>query len=593
MRSTKLSTTYQLIILILIAVGLNANTLFNKYAVDDAVVFTENKLVEKGIRGIPEIVSHDFFYGLEGTDSNGLSGGRYRPFALIIFALEQQFFGENPFVSHLINVLLFALLIGLLFKLLQAYIFREQHEYLAFVTCLLFVVHPIHTEVIANVKSRDELIAFILLLVSSITLIKYAEKHSTVLLISGLFCFFIALLTRESAVAFIVVLPLIIYYFFNQSLKRVTLLSLPLIAVFTGYLFLRFSVVGFKTYTETDVLNAPFLYATASQAFATKVFILVKYIGLLFFPYPLSSDYSYNQIPYIGIFSFQFIISLLFLLSLVAYAFYGFKYKSLFSFCILYFMATIALVTNFAVNIGAPLAERLLFQPSLAFCFAMAACYIIVQKRSVVAANTVLIVILLLFSAKTVLRNAEWKNNETLYFADIIAAPNSARINLSVGERYLLKAIKFESDKKLKTEYLSKVIYHYERAIKIYPTNPAAYLDLGVAYFGMRDYFKAADLWIQAYRLDPANARAKKSTEQLSAVLLQEGFNYYLKGNTDEAIRCYLKATELNFNNVEAWYNLGGNYFLLNDTKNAIAAWENVLKLAPNHPLNKDPFYLH
>ena len=162
---------HQIFILIFIAVGLNANTLFNDYALDDAVVMTENRFVAKGLNGISEILTSDYVYGYTSKE-NILTGVRYRPFSLIFFAVEHQFFGANPLVSHLINILLFTLLTALLYKLLQVSVFREQNQYLAFVTCLLFAVHPIHTEVIANVKSRDELIAFIFILFSSFAIIK-------------------------------------------------------------------------------------------------------------------------------------------------------------------------------------------------------------------------------------------------------------------------------------------------------------------------------------------------------------------------------------------------------------------------------------
>jgi len=585
------STKYQLIILLILAVGVNINTLFNQYAVDDVVVMTENTLVEKGIKGIPEILSTELFYGFDKT-GGGLSEARYRPFSLVIFALEYQFFGANPMVSHLINILFFILLIALLYKLLQAYLFREQNKNLAFITCLLFAVHPIHTEVIANVKSRDELIAFVLIIISTITLIKHSEKRSIAMLFIGLLSFFLALLTRESAVTFIGVFPLLLYFFFNRTLKKVVLFSLPLIAVFIGYLTLRIAVVGFSHSTNTDILNSPFLYATASEAFATKVFILFKYLWLLILPHPLSCDYGFNQIPYIGITSIQFILSLLLYLGLITYAVFTFKKKSIFSFCILYFMLTISLVANFIVDIGTPLSERLLFQPSLAFCIVLAIFYLKAEQRSKVLANTTIVVVLVLFSIKTFTRNFDWKNDETLYFADATNAPNSARTNLYAAERYIQKA-NVETNRKLKNEYLKNAIYYGERSLKIYPNYFITYLNLGDAYFFLLDYFKAADLWIKAYNLNPSSPDTIECTERLSSILFEEGNKFYEKGNIGDAIRCYLKSVELNSKNVEAWYNLGGTYFLINDTKDAIAAWRNVLNLSPNHQLDKEQFHLN
>ncbi|MBK6447391.1 MAG: hypothetical protein IPF81_19540 [Bacteroidetes bacterium] len=349
--STGLTTSQQLIVLLLLAFGLNFNTLFHEYALDDAVVLTGNTLVQKGVAGIPEILSHELFYGLEKQESD-LSGGRYRPFALIVFALEVQFFGINPFVSHLINVLLFVLLIALLFRLLQKYIFRELNPNLAFLTCLLFVVHPIHTEVIANVKSRDELIAFILLLLSAFSILRYLKNRKLISLLPAALCFFISLLTRESAIPFIGIIPLVAYFFYNQSIKKALLLSIPLFSIFILYMIIRISVVGLSHSTDRDVLNSPFILATASEAFATKIFLFAKYIGLLFLPYPLTFDYGYNQIPYINLHSFSFIFSAILLVALVLISLLSFKTRSLLSFCILFFFLTLFPFTNFIMDIG-------------------------------------------------------------------------------------------------------------------------------------------------------------------------------------------------------------------------------------------------
>lgn len=583
------SIKHQLILLIFLAFGLNVNTLFHEYALDDIVVMTENRFVEKGIRGIPELLTTDYVYGYS-TKENVLNGARYRPFSLILFALEYQFFGANPMVSHLFNILLFAILIVLLYKLLQTYVFREQHEYLAFITCLLFVVHPIHTEVIANVKSRDELVTFILLIVSLITFIKYTEKRTLWLLLTSLVYFFIALLTRESAVTFIGVVPLILFFFFNHSIKKSILFSLPFIFVFAGYMFLRYLIVGFNYYLVNDVTNAPYLYASGSEAFATKVFILFKYLWLLIIPHPLSSDYGYNQIPYINLYSIQFILSFLLVTTLIFYSLYSFNKRSIFSFCILYFFLTISLGTNFIFDLGTPLAERMLFQPSLAFCIILAVLFLKVNKNKKRLSTVFLLVILILFSMKTISRNSEWKNNETLFFADVITSPYSSRINLYVSEIYIIKANK-ESNSDLKKESLSKAVYYGEQSLKINSKFAYSYLQLGFAFFHQLNYFKAADLWIKAYKLEPMNPETKKWTAYLSDIFYKQGNGFSEQKNIGEAIHCFLKSVELNDENVEAWYNLGGNYYLINDLKNATVAWGKVKKLDAYHQFSMEGFY--
>jgi len=575
-----LNYKHQLIILLLLALGLNINTLFNEYAMDDVVVVTGNTLVTQGVKGIPKILSTDFFYGLVKTES-GFSGGRYRPFALVIFALEYQFFGANPFAGHLINVLLFALLIGLLFVLLQRHIFKEQHHLLAFITCLLFVVHPIHTEVIANIKSRDEIITFILLLATLFAFIKYSEKRSVVILLLGLFCFFVALLTRESAVPFIGIVPLVAYFFLNQSIKRSLLLTIPLFTVFGIYAGIRVTAVGFSHSTQTHILNSPFLYATSTQTFATKVFILAKYVGLLVFPHPLSFDYGYNQIPYIGLNSMPFALSAIFFIGLISYAIFSYKKRSLFSFCIFYFLTTIFLFANFIADVGAPMAERLLFQPSFAFCVFIAVLYLRAARRFNLPAKFILSIILILFSIKTISRNSDWKNNETLILADAQTAGDNVRINLWAAKMYMNKALA-TTNEEVKNEYFKKAIFHDEKTLKIYPADISVYQNLGIAYWGLQDYLKAADNYKQVYKLVPSDSSTRAQVESLSEILYNEGNKFYKKGNTFSAISYYKKSVELKESNADVWHNLSLSYFRIGDTLNGNIAKQTAEKISSN-----------
>src|SRR3982750_3652930 len=102
------SNRNQILAIALLAFLLYGNTLFNQYALDDGMVLTDNKFVQKGISGIPDIISHDSFYGSIG-DSKNLTGGRYRPLSLVMYAVEVSFFGNNTSVHHFFNILFYAL----------------------------------------------------------------------------------------------------------------------------------------------------------------------------------------------------------------------------------------------------------------------------------------------------------------------------------------------------------------------------------------------------------------------------------------------------------------------------------------------------
>lgn len=158
----------------ILAAGIYFNSGFNGYALDDGIVITENPYTKQGFAGISDIFSHETFSNI--ADQNAeLSGGRYRPLSIAMLAIEYQFFGANPGVNHFINVLMYALMCVLLFYLLKQYVFKTDLT-AALIAALLFVVHPLHTDVVSNIKGRDEILCLLLLLVCIIYYLRYVSK---------------------------------------------------------------------------------------------------------------------------------------------------------------------------------------------------------------------------------------------------------------------------------------------------------------------------------------------------------------------------------------------------------------------------------
>ncbi|MEZ5054780.1 MAG: hypothetical protein R2807_08505 [Chitinophagales bacterium] len=142
-------------ILILLAFVLYGNTIFNEYSLDDRLIVTENPYVQNGLAGIDDIFKSNYFQSKDVTLDK-------RPVTVSTFAIEYQFFGANPHVSHFINVLLYALLLIVLFQTLKR-VFKLDtlHYLLPFLATILYAVHPIHTEVVASLKNRDELLVML------------------------------------------------------------------------------------------------------------------------------------------------------------------------------------------------------------------------------------------------------------------------------------------------------------------------------------------------------------------------------------------------------------------------------------------------
>ncbi|MFI5150489.1 MAG: tetratricopeptide repeat protein [Bacteroidia bacterium] len=533
---------HQLLFLLFLAFVLNANTLYNEYALDDAMVITRNQFVEKGFKGIPAILSTDLMRGFTVQKSLSVQV-RYRPLPLVILAVENQFFGNSPFAGHLTNVMLFMVLVALLYRLLATLV-RDTSSYLPFLACLLFVVHPVHTEVIANIKSMDELLAFILLLLSLVFLPGIVTQKQSWKLALSLICYLMALLCRESAVTFIGVLPLILFFFYNKSLWNSLKATLPFAGIFVLYLLIRYAVVGMDYYNVKSITLAPFMLATPAQAFATKIFILIRYIGLLFFPFYLSSDYGYNQIPYVDLVSPEFVVSALLLCVLILFSLYQLRKRSMVAFSILYFFITISIGSNLILELGSPMADRMLFQPSLAFCILLALFSIRIAQQYKVLVLSGISVICIVFSVKTVLRNREWTNTETLYLADVQTAPNSARISLGASEVYRSKGEE-EQEAKRKQYYFEQARICGERSLQTDPGNPSTYISLGFLAFDQYNYTKAAEYYQKGYALDTNSEQARECLYVLSTLFYKHGNSLMEEGKTQEAEESYRKAMEL------------------------------------------------
>ena len=173
--------------LVIIVVLLNFNTLRNQYALDDAIVITKNQHVEKGLSGIPDILKNDTFQGFFGSQQDLVAGGRYRPLSLITFAIEYQFFGLNPVVGHFINIVIYAIIVVLLLLVLRELIPNANNQWLkiAWLTAFLFAIHPIHTEAVANIKGRDELMTLLFALLAWLSVFKWIKTDKTKHLISS------------------------------------------------------------------------------------------------------------------------------------------------------------------------------------------------------------------------------------------------------------------------------------------------------------------------------------------------------------------------------------------------------------------------
>jgi hypothetical protein len=512
------------LVLSILAFVLYGNTLNHDYALDDAIVITNNQFTQKGIDGIPDIFKYDTFVGFWLTsykdrtaeqiqeEKKLVAGGRYRPLSLATFALEIEYFGKNikdangqivykgnPFVSHLINILLYLFTTIILFLVLKRLFPIDDNKkwYLSlpFIVSLLFLAHPIHTEAVANIKGRDEIMTLMGSLSALLFMLKYLDTKKMYFFILSSLSLFLGLLSKENAITFLAIIPITVHYFTKHSLKKNWKAFSLLISVASIFLIIRGSILGFGGHEEVaqEIMNNPFLHASGAEKMATIFFTLWIYIKLLIFPHPLTYDYYPHQIEIINWANPGAFLPLLLYLAIGGYALYGLiKKKDVFSFSIWMYLIPLSVVSNIFFPVGTFMNERFVFISSIGFCLILG--YLIYKYIPKLIKNVqsseyvmllILVVIIGLYSFKTINRNKAWENDLILFTTDVQVSSNSAKCNCSAGGKIIEEAQKPEnkSNKAVHDEMCLKAILYLERAVEIYPEYVDALNLLGNAYY--------------------------------------------------------------------------------------------------------------
>lgn len=700
----------QAAILAVLAFVFYFNSFFNEYAHDDGIVIVKNEYVQEGFAGIPKIMTRDAYdsYYRQLNTSNQLSGGRYRPLSIVTFAIEQQFMGtisedkidsvlkENiaygvkgrqeerlisaMHVRHVFNVLWYIASIIVLLYFLRTIVFSSQ-PIIAFIAALLFTIHPIHTEVVANVKSRDEIMSLLFMCLTFICAFRFEENRKEVKwLIAGLVSYFLTFLSKEYALTTVILLPMAFYTFRNLSFKRSVMTAFPYLVVAIIYIALRIYVLyfsnndmeyqilnqsilkrpgladaieslstaalsgfpylvgitafisifyywraqinpqtedkvfktsllllapfmffaglyllvligavpGLNSNAEKEVLNNPYIFASGNQKLATEIATSLNYLKLLIFPHPLSADYSYNSIPYKDFSNVLVLLSLAVHGLMIAIVFMYVRKRHVVAFAAAFYLLHLALVCNIFFEIGATMGERLIYHSSVGF--AIAAAFLLykgfekMQSKEVSqkALTAVLIVIVVFAGVKTIARNADWKNDGTLFAADLNTVPNSVLVCANVAASYITIAdSKTEAERK---EYLNKSIALLNHALSIHPDMVASYMNRGIAYYKLGEMDMAkANLDSVKHRY-PTYPTLPGIYHLIAEDYMKKGWaEYGSKGLYGKAIDVFMKGIAIDSTNPDLWYNLGGAYYSNMQFREAVGAWQVSLQLKPDN----------
>lgn len=568
------------LLLFALAFSVYLNTLHHGFTLDDEAVITGNTYTKAGVKGIADIFSHDSFQGFLHSESENsvVAGGRYRPLSVAMFAVVWQLFGENPFAFHLLTVLLYALTCLVLYHTLWL-LFKERlgaqySAILTFFTALIFLLHPVHTEVVANVKGCDEILSLLFSLLSLYCVLRLIDtQKATWQAVAGA-CFFAACLSKENAATFLLIIPLAVYYFRNpgnetlkSSARRLAGLMTPLLVAFAIFFVIRGVVINWQygDGASLSLMNNPFVKASGNkwvpfslgEKMATIFYTLGLYVKLLFFPHPLTHDYYPRHI---GIMTFSrmgSMFSLVLYIVLAVMAASGFQKRNLLSFGILFFLITLSIVSNIFFPVGTNMSERFLFMPSVGF--SIVAGYLLVRLvqreatwKGLTIPLAVLGIVSMLFMFKTTMRNRDWVSNDVLFFKDVEVSQNSAKILTSCGASLYSRSLNI-SDAGQRRDMVGQAISYFNKAINVYPNHVPAIFYRGLCYEYLQNHEEAVRNYAAVTRISP-NYPVRVNL----ARALKESAKQYLSQNSREtALEFLTQSWEENNKDAETAWLLG------------------------------------
>ncbi len=525
------NSSFKYIVIIILSIILYGNTIQNNYSIDDELITSVFKNKTPTIK--------DIFTSYTFSDKTKDMNFAYRPILLSSFALEKMLLGKlNAHFSHFVNLLFIILIFCLVYYFLSQ-LFIDENSLIILFSISIFIAHPLLTELINNIKSRDELLVILFGTLSIITYLKFLKSRNYYLVLLILVFFIFGILSKKSFLVFSFLLPLTYIYYSKKILSKELIISvifalLPLFIIF---------IVKKSFLSETALIRNyqyfenPLYSMSLIDRISTGFTVPLYYIKLFFIPNKLSFYYGYNTVTLQTFTSILPYISLAFYSLLLLVSVKTFKKHKMLSFGILLVLLQSAAVSNIFIVLPGIIAERFYFIGTLGMSIITAQLlYYFAKKLKIINYKFVyilpLFIILPLF-VLTIKRNTKWKDSFTLFNADIGHLKNSVKANELTASVYLKK---YSETKNI--SYLNKAEKYSKNAVKIYPEYASIWNNLGFIYFTKQSYKEAEKAYLNSIKYSTNNANPYYNLALL----------YNKTNNIEKAKLNYLKVLETNPN---------------------------------------------
>ncbi|XP_060931784.1 protein O-mannosyl-transferase TMTC1 [Limanda limanda] len=408
----------------------------------------------------------------------------------------------TPLYFHMVNVCFHCAVTCLLMHTCKSCVFEDSR--LAFITALLFAVHPVHTEAVSGVVGRADVLACLLFLLTFLSYVRSVgvcvsedslpSTMSACSLIVSLLLGTCAMLIKETGItvfgvcvlydALVLCCKPLINHLYSSRPGNLLYICSPFVkraCLISGYVVLIMSVRLWLMGGSMPLFSEQDNPASFSPHMLTRIltysYLLSFNAGLLLAPIMLCYDWQVGSIPLVESLSdFRNVAAMLLAIVIVALCLH-----CVFSLQrqesrevlvgVLFLVFPFIPASNLFFRVGFVVAERVLYMPSMGYCILVAhgmgrLCAVVGRWGTTVLSVSMLL-LLLLFSWKTIQQNHVWLTREALFQSGIQTLPHNAKAHYNYAN-FLKDSGRHE-----------EAIHHYTTALRLYPRHASAMNNLG------------------------------------------------------------------------------------------------------------------
>jgi hypothetical protein len=528
-----------------VALAVYANALQNGFAFDDEGIVLHNDLVH-GINGAWRAFITPYW-------PNG--AGQYRPLVIASFSAEWALWGPSAAGYHAINLLWHAAASMLVYALARRWLSFGG----AAIAAMIFAVHPVHVEAVANVVGRSELMAAC----GVLAMVLLHDRRSPWAIVAFAF----ALFSKEHAVVALVLAAGLDFVHRVPAPRepdaRDRVRSVKPLYIGYAAVALAWGAAVAITFRDRPFAAVDPFWSTmdAPTRWLTMLGVVPVWARLWIWPFDLSSDYSPQAtrawpesltLTTLG----AALVALAFLLVVVR------RRTPAIVIAMSWSAVTMFPVANLLFPTGVIVAERTLYLSSVGAVVLIGYAAEALARRRTALALTAAVVLATVFAGRIWTRTPVWKSNRALFIESVATHPEASWTHVLLARVYAGNG------------GYTDALHEYRIALSLFDKNPVTSAE-------------AVDVAVRAGQYAFADSLVARATEQFKGnylTAIAHAYSALEQHRYSEALRAAQLATSIAPDSARARYFAALAWVGLGAPDSARAA---LARVRADHPLRK------